>query len=97
MSGSFFRHEIDIADDHVAVPGEDDWNRRILRLIESADVEGLRAVWPDYAKEARVDMGFKQMAFLLGALGGSFARAEVLAYGPLYGTGAAVVQITPNE
>lgn len=96
LSGSFFRHEIDIADDHIASAAEDEWNRRVLDLIASADVAGLRAAWPDYAKEAKADMGFKQMAFVLGALGGGYASAEVLGYGPLYGTGGAVVHITPN-
>ena len=95
MSGSFFRHEIDIADDHVAVPAEDAWNRKILDLIAAADVAGLRAAWPDFAREAKPDMGFKQMAFLLGALGGGYVSAQVLGYGPLYGTGGAVVHITP--
>lgn len=43
LSGSFLRHEIEIAGNHVAVPAEDEWNRRILGLIDKADVEGLRA------------------------------------------------------
>ena len=96
LSGSFFRHEIEIAHDHIAVPEEDEWNRRILDLITAADVDGLRAAWPQFAKEAKPDMGFKQMAFILGALGGGYSAAEVLGYGPLYGTGGAVVHITPG-
>jgi hypothetical protein len=35
--------------------------------------------------------GGGHLAFLLGALGGMFRDAEVLAYEPLYGTGGAVV------
>lgn len=96
LSGSFDRHEIDIAQDKITEPGEDEWNRRVLDLIGKADVDGLRSVWADYAKEAKVDMGFKHMSFLLGALGGSYASAEILGYGPLYGAGGAVVAITPN-
>jgi len=96
LSGSFYRHEIEIAEDRIAEPGEDEWNRRVLELIRGADVNGLRSIWADYNQQAKVDMGFKHMAFLLGALGGSYANADVLGYGPLYGTGGAVIAITPN-
>ena len=95
LSGSFYRHEIEIADDKVADPAEDEWNRKVLDMIGAADVDGLRAAWGDYASQAKVDMGFKHMAFILGALGGSYSSANVLGYGPAYGAGAAVVAIDP--
>jgi 2-aminophenol/2-amino-5-chlorophenol 1,6-dioxygenase subunit alpha len=43
--------------------------------------------------QARVDMGFKHFAFLLGALGGRLGKSEVYAYGPVYGSGGAVVRL----
>lgn len=95
LSGSFFRHDIDIAADRIADASEDEWNRRVLDLIAAGDVEGLRAVWADYAREARADMGLKHLNFILGALGGGYRSAEVLGYGPIYGSGAAVISFTP--
>lgn len=95
LSGSFFRHEIDIAEDHIATEAEDRWNRRVLDLIIAGDIGALQELWPEYAKQARVDMGFKHMSFLLGALGNSYSAASPLAYGPLYGTGAAVIHFSP--
>jgi 2-aminophenol/2-amino-5-chlorophenol 1,6-dioxygenase alpha subunit len=92
LSGSFFRQTISIAKDHIANQSEDDWNRKILDLIERGEVETLRQLCPDYAAQAKVDMGFKHLAFLLGALNGSFSTATCHAYGPLYGTGAAVIE-----
>lgn len=92
LSGSYFRHTIDIADDRIASESEDQWNRKILSLMEQGDIDELLALCPTYAAEARVDMGFKHFAFLLGALGGSFTNATVHGYGPLYGAGAGVVQ-----
>jgi len=68
----------------------------VLDLIAGGDVDGLRQAWPDFATEAKVDMGFKHMSFVLGALDDHYASAEVLGYGPLYGTGGAVVHFTPN-
>lgn len=92
LSGSIFRHEIDVGSDHIAVEEEDSWNRKILKLMENGDVEALVDVCPQYAAEAKVDMGFKHLAFLLGAIGGDFSGATVHGYGPLYGAGGAVVE-----
>ena len=72
---------------------DDDWNKRILKLIEAREVDELQRHLPDYIAQARVDMGFKHFAFALGALGGRLGQAEVYAYGPQYGSGAAVVRL----
>jgi len=92
LSGSFFRHEINIAKDAVSNPDEDAWNRRILELMEKGDMDGLAAACPQYAREARAEMGFKHFAYILGGVGGKFAGATVHHYGPLYGCGGAVVE-----
>ena len=94
LSGSYFRHSIDIAEDRIASEPEDQWNRKMLALMEQGDVTALREQCPTYASEARVDMGFKHFAFLLGAMGGSFSSAVVHGYGPLYGAGGAIVEFT---
>ena len=93
LSGSEFRDQRELASDELANATEDLWNKRILKTIESRDVEGLLRQMPDFAKEARADMGFKHMAFALGALGGRFGEAKAYAYGPQYGCGAAVVKL----
>lgn len=92
LSGSCIRTEIDLDADHIENDSDDRWNRRVLKLMESGDVAELRRVLPEYAASARVDMGFKHFHWILGALGGGFARARVHGYGPLYGTGGAVVE-----
>jgi 2-aminophenol/2-amino-5-chlorophenol 1,6-dioxygenase alpha subunit len=92
LSGSYYRHDIDIAKDSIASPTEDEWNRRILSLMERGELAELLEQCPAYAAEARVDMGFKHFAFLLGALGGQFSGATIHGYGPLYGAGGAVVE-----
>ncbi|MDT8320560.1 MAG: tRNA U-34 5-methylaminomethyl-2-thiouridine biosynthesis protein [Xanthomonadales bacterium] len=95
LSGTCFRHSIDIGSDHLALESDDAWNRKILQLMEQGQVDDLLAACPQYAAEAKVDMGFKHLAFLLGALGGGFKAATVHGYGPLYGTGGAVVEFHP--
>ena len=92
LSGSIFRHTIDISEDKIANESEDDWNKRVLGLLEKGDMEELKKLCPDYAAQAKVDMGFKHMAFLLGAAGEAFCGATTHAYGPLYGSGGAVIE-----
>jgi 2-aminophenol/2-amino-5-chlorophenol 1,6-dioxygenase alpha subunit len=92
LSGSCFRHGIDIGQDHIATEADDAWNRKILQFMEQADIKALLAACPQYAAEAKVDMAFKHFAFLLGAIGGKYTSATVHGYAPLYGTGGAVVE-----
>ena len=93
LSGSFFRDTIDPAKDHIASATDDEWNQRMLALLAAGEVEEFRAACPDYAKAAKVDMGFKHCAFVMGALDWRFTAATVHGYGPLYGAGGAVVQL----
>lgn len=94
LSGSLFRTEIDPRSDRIAKPEDDKWNQRVLQLIESADIGQLRRVLPEFAREARAEMGFKHFHWVLGALKGRFVGARVHGYGPVYGSGAAVVEFT---
>ena len=91
LSGAFYRHEIDITEDKVASDDEDQWNRRILELISRNQMAEMFDLCPQYGQEAKVEMGFKHMAFLKGALGKQLGGGEVLAYEPVYGSGAAVI------
>lgn len=92
LSGSIFREEIDIATDRLRTPEDDAWNKKMLGVLETGTSDQVRALMGDYAKEARVDFGFKYMAWIFGALGGRLNGAKTLGYGPSYGSGAAVIQ-----
>jgi len=92
LSGSIFREEIDIAADRVLSSEDDRWNRRMLDLLERGDAAALDRDLPEYARAARADMGFKHLYWILGALGRRFYGARVHAYGPVWGSGAAVVE-----
>ncbi len=96
LSGSFYRHTIDIREDRIVSDKEDGWNKKILQLIERGDTDVLSQACPGFVAEARAEMGFKQLAFLLGAMGEHYAGAKVHAYGPIYGTGAAVIEFKIN-
>lgn len=92
LSGTVFREPIAIEQDRIAAEDDDSWNRRVLRLLEKGETSELVAVLESYAREARVDMGFKHLAWIRGAIGGRFFGARVHGYGPAHGAGAAVVE-----
>ncbi|MEQ8349148.1 MAG: tRNA U-34 5-methylaminomethyl-2-thiouridine biosynthesis protein [Sneathiellaceae bacterium] len=92
LSGAMFREPVDIREDRISRDGDDKANRRLLDLIERADIAGIRSYLPEYAETAAPDMGMKHLAWILGALDGRFFGARTHGYGPAYGAGAAVVE-----
>ena len=92
LSGTIFRSEIDIRNDGIASGADDRWNRRMLTLIQRGDAAEARSTVPEYAREARVDMGFKHFAWILGGLRERLYGARIHAYGATYGAGAAVIE-----
>lgn len=92
LSTRFFTEEIDPQTDHVSRPEDDAWNRRILGLIEQGKNNEALALSGEYAQAAVADMGFKAFAWLMGVLATPATPGQVLAYGPVWGSGAAVVE-----
>lgn len=95
LSARFFTEEIDPHVDRVSRPEDDAWNRRILALIAQGKNAEVLALSEEYARAAAVDMGFKAFAWLMGVLGTPAWTGDIHAYGPLWGTGAAVVEYMP--
>lgn len=96
LSGTSFRHRIDLNEDHVAQARDDALNRQLLELLKTGDAAGLRGFLPEYAAGAKADMGMKHLHWLLGGMDERWAGAEILSYGPAYGTGQAIVQFKLN-
>jgi 2-aminophenol/2-amino-5-chlorophenol 1,6-dioxygenase alpha subunit len=94
LSARMFRTPIEPDRDRIADAADDAANRDLLQRCEQGDAEGVRAAAQRMAAAMPTDFGLKQLAFLLGATGGAFRGAKVHGYGPIYGTGAAVVEFT---
>ncbi|KPD11064.1 tRNA U-34 5-methylaminomethyl-2-thiouridine biosynthesis protein [Phaeobacter sp. 11ANDIMAR09] len=92
LSGSIFRHEIDIRSDGIVSAEDDAWNRQMLSSLEAGGDASFPEVCDEFAKGAKADMGFKHCAWIYGALGRKFSGARVHEYGATYGSGAAVVE-----
>ncbi len=97
LSGAVHRREIDPAEDSFAGDADDHWNRRLLDALIAGDASQLRALLPDYAANARADMGMKHLEWLLGGMGAQWCGAYVHAYGPVWGSGAAVVELALDD
>jgi len=93
LSGTIFRDLRPFAEDRIASDADDSWNRQILEKLVAGNHEELEAEIPIFSRDAKADMGFKHLAWLLGCAGAEYRGAEVLAYGATYGAGAAVVEI----
>ncbi|MEY2987823.1 MAG: hypothetical protein RJB13_1344, partial [Pseudomonadota bacterium] len=84
-------------DDGVSSQKDDEWNRKLLEIMAEGRLEDVAQLARQFAKEAHADSKLKAIWWLSAALGSSNDfRGEVLAYEGLYGTGAAVVQLTPG-
>lgn len=92
LSGRFFTEELDPRTDRFSRAEDDTWNRRILDLIVKGKNTDVLTLSAEYAQAAVADMGFKAFAWLMGALDTPTLTGHVLAYGPVWGTGAAVVE-----
>lgn len=91
LSGHVATRDVDPRED--AVPPEDDaWNRRILDAIATGENARAESMAGAFAREAGADMMFKGFSWLMGAVGRPEARGRVLGYGPLWGSGAAIVE-----
>ncbi|MEK6438977.1 DODA-type extradiol aromatic ring-opening family dioxygenase [Pseudonocardia sp. T1-2H] len=90
LSAGLLQRWIEPSEDHIAASTHDTWNRRMIDALVSGRIDQALALREDFAREASADSQFRALAFLAGA-GGATGPAELLAYGPVWGTGAAVL------
>src|SRR5437763_3131987 len=97
LSNRYEVGEIDIANDHISSSKDDEWNRKILEMLGEGRLEDVAQVAREFGREANADMGFKAI-WWLAALAGEHNKydGKVHAYAPVWGTGCAVVELTPN-
>jgi 2-aminophenol/2-amino-5-chlorophenol 1,6-dioxygenase alpha subunit len=98
LSNRYEVAEIDPAHDRISSQKDDEWNRKILEMLGEGRLEDVAQVARDFAREANADMGFKAI-WWLGAVMGEHNKfdGKVWDYQPVWGTGNAIVELTPNE
>lgn len=98
LSNRYEVADIDPAADRISSQKDDEWNRKILEMLGEGRLEDVAQVARDFAREANADMGFKAI-WWLGAVMGEHNKydGKVWEYQPVWGTGSAIVELTPNE
>lgn len=98
LSNRFHIQDIDPKQDRISSEKDDEWNRKICELLGEGRLEDVSQVAREFAREANGDMAFKGIWWLSGLCGESNDfTGKVFGYGPVWGTGAAVVQLTPTR
>lgn len=90
LSSRPIRSWIEPGEDRIFAPSDDSWNRRILDMLAAGDAEAVFDVREKYVSAAVVDSQFRALSFLHGAINLN-RPAEVMAYAPVWGMGAAVL------
>lgn len=84
-------------EDGISSQKDDEWNRKLLEILAEGRLDDVAQLARQFAKEAHADSKLKAIWWLSAALGSSNDfRGEVLAYEGLYGSGAAVIELTPG-
>ncbi len=98
LSNRYEVGEIDPMQDRISSQKDDEWNRKILEMLGEGRLEDVAQVARDFGREANADMGFKAI-WWLGAVMGEHNKydGKVWDYQPVWGTGNAIVELTPNE
>lgn len=97
LSHRFLTEAVTPETDRFSRPEDDQLNRQMLDLLERGQTLKALEFGPEYAQNAGAEMGFKGFYWMMGAMNSPTIPAEVLAYGPLWGTGAAVLAYDPQR
>jgi 2-aminophenol/2-amino-5-chlorophenol 1,6-dioxygenase alpha subunit len=98
LSNRYEVTEIDPLHDRISSPKDDEWNRKVLELLGEGRLEDVSQVTREFAHQANADSKFKGIWWLAGLMGQhNRFRGRVHDYQPVWGTGAAIVTLTPAE
>ena len=88
---------IEPADDRISSLMDDEWNRKLLELLDEGRLEDVSQLARTFTSQAHADNKLKALWWLAAVSGQhNRYRGEVLSYQPIWGAGAAVVSLTPT-
>ncbi|MBL0211166.1 MAG: hypothetical protein IPQ13_09690 [Holophagaceae bacterium] len=96
LSNRVFPRLIEPEDDRIYSAKDDEWNRKLLEMLEDGRVEDVSQVIREFSLQAHGDQKGRAFWWLSALLGQHNGYAgKVHAYGPIWGSGAAVVSLRP--
>ncbi len=100
LSNRIHTKKIDPKDDHIHSLKDQEWNQKFLEFLGAGRLEDVSQLSRQFHKEARVNKvaNFKPFWWLAAIMGQSnLYTGEIFEYQPIWGSGAAVVGLTPSE
>lgn len=100
LSNRLHSEVVDPKDDHIHSLKDNEWNNKFLEFLKEGRLEDASQLSRQFHKEARVHKvaNFKPFWWLSSVMGqNNLYTGDILSYEPIYGTGAAVVSLTPSE
>ncbi|MCB9780984.1 MAG: hypothetical protein H6742_20615 [Alphaproteobacteria bacterium] len=89
---------VDPADDQLASAKDAEWNDKLLEILSEGRLEDVAQLARTVAHQAHADSQMRAFWWLSAVMGQhNRYRGEVLAYAPVWGTGAAVVELVPAQ
>lgn len=98
LSNRYEIKDIDPENDKISSAKDNEWNLKILELLSEGRLEDVSQCTREFSKQANADMGGKGIWWLSGISGetNNF-EGKVFDYQPVWGTGAAIVSLTPTK
>lgn len=99
LSNRLFTDWIEPATDHVHSPKDEEWNRKLLEFLGAGRLEDVSQLSRALHQQIRIGkvVNFKPMWWMSAAMGQHNRYVgKVHDYAAIYGTGAAVVSLTPS-
>lgn len=100
LSNRLHSQLIDPKDDKIHSLKDQEWNLKFIEFLQAGRLEDVAQLSRQFHREARVNKvaNFKPFWWLASVMGQSNLYAgEVLEYQPIYGSGAAVIGLTPSQ
>ncbi len=100
LSNRLFTDFIDPATDRIHSPKDEEWNQKLLEFLGEGRLEDVAQLSRTIQDQIRVQkvVNFKPMWWLSAVMGQhNRYEGQVHAYAPLFGTGGAVISLTPSQ
>ena len=97
LSNRLFTEPIDPAQDRISSLKDDEWNRKILEILAEGRLEDVSQLAREFTQQANADQKMKAVWWLASTMGQhNNYEGRVFEYQPVWGTGAALVGLTPT-
>jgi 2-aminophenol/2-amino-5-chlorophenol 1,6-dioxygenase subunit alpha len=100
LSNRLHSEWINSQEDHIRSLKDQEWNQKFLEFLSEGRLEDISQLSRQFHREARIHKvsNYKPFWWLSAVMGqNNLYRGEVFEYQPVFGTGAAVVSLTPSD